>query len=365
MKNRVEITAIAFLAMVISAVAQNPKFAPLRTDIPMGGKLSPKEEEPVFAICSKQGMRTLVSRDDGKTWKQTFLATDSREDGGWHGNYAVYGMAYTEGVIGVFSGWGTPGIYIGSDDGVTWSHLNKEPAKLGSVWGATGGKGVMLTGADQWRGITSSSKNHANWRKHSLKDLLDGGKTHNVICGFGDFKGGRFLAIGDNRQVFVSEDLCQSWKRTWIPKGVSDRGQQAIAYGNGIFVCSFKEKAARSLDGGVTWTLHDHGVGRVSWRGLSFVNGEFWLTGWNGGGRRSKDGAIWEDLPPQTPAGRFTQSPDGTIINVARGRYDVKRSTDGKNWETIFMAPASATAEKDVTWDTAFAVYGKVNKVKK
>jgi hypothetical protein len=29
------------------------------------------------------------------------------------------------------------------------------------------------------------------------------------------------------------------------------------------------------------------------------------------------------------------------------------------------MAPASATAEKDVTWDTAFAVYGKVNKVKK
>ena len=97
------------------------------------------------------------------------LATDSREDGGWHGNYSVYGMAYTEGVIGVFSGWGTPGIYIGSDDGITWSHLNKEPAKLGSVWGATGGKGVMLTGADQWRGITSSSKNHANWRKHSLK----------------------------------------------------------------------------------------------------------------------------------------------------------------------------------------------------
>ncbi len=364
MKNRVKITAIAFLAMVISAVAQNPKFAPLRTDIPMGGKLSPKEEEPVFAICSKQGMRTLVSRDDGKTWKQTFLATDSREDGGWHGNYAVYGMAYTEGVIGVFSGWGTPGIYIGSDDGATWSHLNKEPAKLGSVWGATGGKGVMLTGADQWRGITSSSDTHANWRKHALKDLLDGTKTHHVICGFGNFKGGRFLAIGDNRQVFVSEDLCQSWKRTRIPEGVNDRGQQAIAYGNNVFVCNFKEKAARSLDGGVTWTLHDHGVKRASWRGLSFVNGEFWLTGWNGGGRRSKDGAIWEDLPPQTPAGRFAQSPNGTIINVARGRYDVKRSTDGKNWETVFAAPASAAEKKDVTWDTAFAVYGKVNKVK-
>ena len=186
----------------------------------MGGNLAPRQEEPVFAVCSKQGMRVLVSRDDGKTWKQTFLATDSREDGGWHGNYAVYGMAYTEGVIGVFSGWGTPGIYIGSDDGESWSHLNKEPIeRLGSVWGATGGKGVMLTGADKWRGITSSSDAHSNWQKHSLRDLLNGGKTHHIICGFGDYKGGRFLAIGDNRQVFVSEDLCRTWKHARIPEG--------------------------------------------------------------------------------------------------------------------------------------------------
>ena len=109
------------LALRSSVFAQNPKFASVRTDIPMGGNLSPRQEEPIFAVCSKQGMRVLVSRDDGKTWKQTFLATDSREDGGWHGNYSVYGMACTEGVIGVFSGWGTPGIYIGSDDGERWS----------------------------------------------------------------------------------------------------------------------------------------------------------------------------------------------------------------------------------------------------
>ena len=348
----------------ISAFAQNPKFAPVRTDIPMGGSLAPKQEVPVFAVSSKQGMRILVSRDDGKTWKQTFLATDSKEDGGWHGNYAVYGMAYTEGVIGVFSGWGAPGVYIGSDDGENWAHLNKEPERLGSVWGATGGKGVMLTGADQWRGITSSGDSHASWQKHSLKDLLDGGKTHHIICGFGSFGGGRFLAIGDNRHVFVSDDLCRTWRHTRIPEGVGDRGQQAIAYGNEIFVCSFKEKVARSVDGGMIWTLHDHGLeGPGSWRGLSFVNGEFWLTGRNGGGRRSVDGQSWEDLPKDTPAGRFVQSTEGTIINVARGRYDIKRSTDGKSWESVFTAPVDPK-EKDVTWDTAFAVYGKVNQVR-
>ena len=81
--------------------------------------------------------------------------------------------------------------------------------------------------------------------------------------------------------------------------------------------------------------------------------------------RRSEkqDGANWVDLPPQTPAGRCFQSPKGTIIHVARGRYDVKRSGDGKNWETVFKAPALAANQKDVTWDTAFAIYGKVNKV--
>ncbi|HQZ69493.1 MAG TPA: hypothetical protein PLY87_30620, partial [Planctomycetaceae bacterium] len=66
------------------------KTAPVREDIPYGGSLDPRMEEPIFAVCSKQGMRILASRDDGKTWSQTFLGTDSLEDGGWHGTFAVY-----------------------------------------------------------------------------------------------------------------------------------------------------------------------------------------------------------------------------------------------------------------------------------
>ncbi|MCA9082265.1 MAG: hypothetical protein KDA58_17015, partial [Planctomycetaceae bacterium] len=113
---------VALLTCCPEAHAQK-QHAPIRDDIPYGVQLQPRQEEPVFAVCSKQGMRVLVSRDDGRTWKQTFLGTDSLEDGGWHGTFAVYGMAATGGVIGVFSGWGTPGVYIGSDDGVHWSHL--------------------------------------------------------------------------------------------------------------------------------------------------------------------------------------------------------------------------------------------------
>lgn len=353
------------VALLLAPIASaQKKHAEVRADIPFGGDLDPKMEEPVFAVASKQGGRILVSRDDGKTWKQTFLGTESLEDGGWHGTFAVYGMAYTEGVIGVFSGWGTPGVYIGSDDGVNWRHLNAEPIeRLGSVWGATAGRGIFLTSADPWRGMTSSSAKDgfATWTPHKVRQLLgEDGKTHHLISGFGDYEGGRFIVIGDNRHVFYSEDLCQTWKYSRIPEEAGER-QDVVVFGNGVFVCSFQERIARSEDGGQTWTVHDPGLeGRKSWRGLSFVNGEFWLTAQNGShGRRSKDGIGWDDLPEGTPGGRFVESESGTIINVERKRYDIKRSEDGgKTWETVFTPPA-----EDVSWDTAFAVWGKVNPV--
>lgn len=348
------------LTVCVPSVYGQKKHAPIRADIPYGRPLDPRMEEPVFAVCSKQGMRILVSRDDGKTWQQTFLGTDSLEDGGWHGTFAVYGMAATRGVIGVFSGWGTPGVYIGSDDGVNWTHLNKSPAKLGSVWGAAGGNGVLLTSADQWRGVTGSGDAFSEWTAHKVMPLLDGGKTHHMISGFGDYQGGRFVVVGDNQHVFYSDDNCQTWTHSRIPKAAGG-SQDAVVFGNGVFLVSFKEHVARSADGGATWTLHEHGLkgwGK-SWRGLSFVRGEFWLTAKKGShARKSKDGITWHDLPKSTPGGRFVEAETGTIINVERSRYDIRRSEDGLHWETVFTAP-----KEDVSWDTAFAVYARVNKV--
>ncbi len=109
---RTVLTAAVTLIVAAAPVFAQKKHAPIRDDIPYGGRLHPKMEEPVFAVCSKQGMRILVSRDDGRTWGQTFLGTDSLEDGGWHGTFAVYGMAATRGVIGAFSGWGAPGFTL-------------------------------------------------------------------------------------------------------------------------------------------------------------------------------------------------------------------------------------------------------------
>ncbi len=57
------------------------KTAEIPASIPLSREFQPREEQPVFAVCSKQGTRVLMSYDDGRTWEQTFLATDELEDG--------------------------------------------------------------------------------------------------------------------------------------------------------------------------------------------------------------------------------------------------------------------------------------------
>ena len=335
------------------------KTAEIPASIPLSREFQPREEQPVFAVCSKQGTRVLMSYDDGRTWEQTFLATDELEDGGWHGSFAVYGMAATNGMLGVFSGWGPPGVYLASDDGRNWAHFGTREPIPPSLWDAAAGNGIFLTSADQWRGVSSTTINGQQRTQHSLKELLDGGKTHHVICGFGEYGDGCFLAVGDNRHVFFSHDNCRTWQHSMIPETAGEQ-QQAVAFGNGVFVCAFPTHVARSADGGVTWTAHPHGLteGRLSWRGLSFVRGQFWLTERNGKvARGSSDGITWQDLPVGTPGGRFVQSQSGTLINVERGRYDIRRSEDGVEWESVFTAP-----EQNVTWDTAFAVATRLKK---
>jgi len=355
------IAVLTCISVAVDVHGQRKERATVPKRIPYGVALVPKQQEGIFAVCSKQGMRILVSRDDGKAWKQTFLGTSSEEDGGWHGTFAVYGMAADSGVIGVFSGWGASGVYIGSDDGENWAHLNKQPAKLASAWSAAAGNGVMLTSDSMWGGVTTSSDKFSTWTQHKIKDFLDGDRTHHLVSGFGDFQGGRFVVAGDNNHIFYSEDNGRTWNHSRTPKEAGEKNQEVVIFGNEVFLVKYKDHIARSADGGKTWTLHDPGLKGwgSSWRGLSFVRGEFWLTAKKGShARKSKDGIHWVDLPKSTPGGRFAESSRGTLINVERGRYDIKRSEDGTAWESVFVSP-----EENVTWDTAFAVFEKVNQV--
>lgn len=367
MKRALSLLMLAFLSLT-AADKKNPRAG----EIPKGGNLNPKEEIPVFVVSSKHGMRIMISKDDGQSWQESFLGTSDQNTGGGHGPWAVNGLTLTNGIIGAYSGWGASGTYLGSDDGKKWSHLSSGEVEMKSVFGAAGGQGVMIAGADQWRGFSISSENGANWKTIKPGNIEgfkeNGGKTHHLKCGYGAYGKGTFVVVGDHGHVFYSNDLGESWKHSMIPKEALSKnphfagrgvGHKEVVFLDGAFLVLYDEQVALSKDGGKTWKLVKHGLKSIS--SVTLVNNEFWITSRSSKavGRKSKDGENWEDLPQSIPAGKICQSAKGTLINISRKTSKIQRSTDGgKSWKTVY----ENTGAKDTTKLWGYAVHGKIKK---
>ena len=120
-----------------------------RKEIPFGGDFKPDPKSPVF-VAVGHGGRILLSRDDGRTWKQVFWGFAGSD----HSPWATKASAYTDGVFVVPIGWGAPSAWLASEDGVNWRHLNNGQTKLKGVKGADSDSTVMPGGS--WSGSTSS-----------------------------------------------------------------------------------------------------------------------------------------------------------------------------------------------------------------
>src|SRR5882757_7560476 len=53
-----------------------------RHEIPLGGDFKPDPKIPAF-VAVGHGARIIVSKDDGRTWKQTFFGYPGADHGGW------------------------------------------------------------------------------------------------------------------------------------------------------------------------------------------------------------------------------------------------------------------------------------------
>lgn len=344
--------ASAFLTLTSFAAEESSEDAKVRADIPMGGGLKPNPKVPAFVVVG-HGARIIVSKDDGKTWQQTFFAAPGADHGAW----ATKTVAYGGGVFVVGVGWGGPTIYLASDDAMKWHHLTHGKTKLPEAkgdarlmpgtWGLAAGKGAFV--AAGYMTMTATSDLGATFDSLSMwgafKNDTRGYKlsTHHVDPVFVSEASGRFLALGDNRgkdgprfgNLFASDDLGKTWQ--WLaPKGLDASTGRGTLVSNGkllLMTDANSENTWTSSDGGETWD-GPHPTGTAKRATLSIVGGEFWLTGKPG--RASADGKTWRDLPAAVPEGQIISSSEGTLISIAPQRFNILRSTDGgKIWNEV------------------------------
>lgn len=330
-----------------------------RAEIPLGGDFKPDPKSSVF-VAVGHGGRILLSRDDGRTWKQVFWG----HPGSDHGPWATKAIAYTNGVFVVPIGWGAPTAWLASEDGENWRHLTDGSTKLKGIkeadgdptvmpgtWGIAGGKGVFVTGGYMQMAATPDfGKTITTFSLYDFKNDPRPRKlvTHHVGPVYCGDSSGRFLALGNDRSkektvfgnLWASDDLGKTW--TWLePELLNARcdGYSGIV-SNGELVVIADESGANvfaSAAAGDTWAgPFPTGVERAT---LSVVGNEFWLVS-SKAARASVDGRTWRELPKGIPAGKIVASPTGTLISIDRQRFNILRSIDGgQSWSEVYAFP--------------------------
>jgi len=333
-----------------------------RAEVPLGGDFRPDPKVPVF-VAIGHGGRILLSRDDGKSWKEVFFG----HPGSDHSPWAAKSVAYTEGVFAVAIGWGAPTAWLASEDGVNWRHLTdgetvvpgvrgakEAPSIMAGTWGLAGAKGIFVSGGYMTTSATPDfGRSFTTFSLRSFKDDPRERKlvTHHVDPIWCGEKSGRFLAIGNDRSetpvfgnLYASDDLGKTW--TWLePKRLNEicEGYSGMVSNGRLVVIA--DKAGANLfssdDAGDNWEgPFPTGLDRA---GLSLVGDEFWLVG-RKGARATSNGKTWRDLPEGIPTGQMIASPEGTLISIDRKRTSILRSTDGgTTWNEVytFEAPDS------------------------
>lgn len=324
---------------------------------------------PVFVAVGKQGRRTL-SCDDGRTWVNDVATDDAwpaadryrcfsgdfvRGDGTTvstdcdHNAWSSTSLHFADGVFLHSLGWGTPGTFFRSTDGVTWTPVYTGNTVQDLMFGD--GRWVAAT-----RASVRSDDHGLTWVDNGTIDVASGPDTiWNVRNG--TYGAGTFLVTaqdGDRFDFAYSRDRGETWQRPTMADGsrVDVCGAGAPVEGDGIFVTTTWSAAdqatviCRSADGARTWSSTTlpgvHLESAPLWTGRQFM---VWSSGQV---HSSPDGLTWtsEDTSIRgggrgPTIGPVAVSPSGTFVAV-RGGWQVwyeqqqfYRSTDGVIWDLL------------------------------
>lgn len=264
---------------------------------------------PVFAAAG-YGTRHVLSCDFGLTWPFDIAAV---ENGGDDGSL-VRGLGYGDGKFVAAVGGGGTRILELSTDGVTWTPQTIEGHGFSDV---AYGNGRFVAGGGH-ESLTSTDG--MTWGQ--LGTMGEGGILRHL--GFGDFDGGRFVAVGDDGRRMNSTDGV-----TWGHEISGGDSLNGVAFGNGVFLAiSGSDYIVLSDDGGDTWT-EGSVDGASGVRGVIF-DGEAFLVTTDSVTHRSVDGVEWTSGGNAGPSA-FAVSADGEHY---AGSHDglFMHSTDGMTW---------------------------------
>ncbi|HMI91929.1 MAG TPA: hypothetical protein VK509_11225 [Polyangiales bacterium] len=268
---------------------------------------------PVF-LAMGYGTRRIVSCDFGLSWVNDEADVANGGDDG----YLVRGLAAGQNVfVAAVGGGGTQKLFS-SDDGVTFTRFDRGGNGFSDV---SFGLGRFVAG-----GGHASVISFDGYAFEQPGAMGDGGILRHLA--FGDYDGGRFVAVGDNGRRMNSRDGV-----SWGAQLEEGPGLQGVAYGNGAFVAiSGGAETRYSLDGGAGWQAGNID-GAQGVRGILFDGARFIVTS-GGDAFTSEDGRAWTRRAATSGPGRFDVSDDRLHYAGAQGG-DLFHSSDGLQWTRV------------------------------
>jgi hypothetical protein len=286
---------------------------------------------PMF-VAVGYGTRRIVSCDFGRTWKGDMAEVPNGGDDGT----LVRGLAAGQGkFVMAIGGGGTQKLAV-SEDGVEWGLMMpalNNPGRNGYSDVAYG-KGRFVAGGGHISIVSSDGK---SWGMEGT--MGSGGILRNLT--FGDYMGGRFVAVGDQGRRMSSSDGV-----TWGSEVSSGTARlHGVAYGGGVFVAITENSAGTfySEDGGTTWQAGSI-AGASGVRGI-LHDGKRFLVTTGGPTFTSNDGKAWQMNAASGGPASLDVSDDGMHYAGANGNV-LYHSTDGINYMPVSMTGQAFTRVK-------------------
>ncbi len=197
-------------------------------------------------VCTEKGV--FRSPDGKSAWKRIFKGVGTEQNSALHMAFSQDGNIYL----------GTKGgVFISSDNGVTWKKDAGEAGNLSVKWIAFQGgnaflaaeKGVYRDSGGNWKRVFVTSTEEIEYDSDTLDAAVTAEKPVNSIM-----PGTDLLFIATDIGIFVSEDEGDNWKRFSSDGLISQKVKRLLFKDNlyaatdkGVFVFNDKDKPWRAL----------------------------------------------------------------------------------------------------------------------